>query len=56
VQHDKGKECVVLFWNTYNAIDFSEAVKRLDYRKLPRSCHQYFENDVQPLDRKPVNK
>jgi 1-aminocyclopropane-1-carboxylate deaminase/D-cysteine desulfhydrase-like pyridoxal-dependent ACC family enzyme len=50
-QHGETRNKVVLFWNTYNAIDFSETIKNLDYRRLPRACHSYFETDVQPLDR-----
>lgn len=50
-QQGETRNKVVLFWNTYNAIDFSETIKNLDYRRLPRACHPYFENDVQPLDR-----
>ncbi len=42
---------VVLFWNTYNSMDFSDAIADMDYRQLPGSFHQYFEEDVQPLDR-----
>lgn len=42
---------VVLFWNTYNSTDFSDAIAVTDYRQLPISFHQYFEEDVQPLDR-----
>ena len=42
---------VILFWNTYNARDFHEAVKGIDYHQLPRCFHQYFEADVQPLDK-----
>ena len=41
---------VILFWNTYNAIDFSDAIKGIDYHQLPRRFHQYFEEDVQSLD------
>lgn len=46
----KGK--TVLFWNTYNSRDFSELIKDIDYHRLPRTFHRYFEEDVQPLDRK----
>jgi D-cysteine desulfhydrase len=42
---------VTLFWNTYNARNFSGAIKGIDYHRLPRSFHRYFEQDVQPLDR-----
>lgn len=48
--HDTKNE-VTLFWNTYNAKDFSEAIKRIDYHRLPQSFYQYFEEDVQPLDK-----
>lgn len=42
---------VVLFWNTYNSRDFSEAIAGLDYHELPQGLHRWFEEDVQPLDR-----
>ncbi len=42
---------VILFWNTYNARDFSDAIKEVDYHQLPGCFHPYFEEDVQPLDR-----
>jgi len=45
------KDEVILFWNTYNARDFSNAIKGIDYHQLPRCFHQYFEEDVQPLDK-----
>ncbi|MCP3874665.1 MAG: pyridoxal-phosphate dependent enzyme, partial [Desulfobacteraceae bacterium] len=45
------KNEVVLFWNTYNSIDFSDAIKGADYKELPVAFHRYFEEDVQPLDR-----
>ncbi|MCD6308986.1 MAG: pyridoxal-phosphate dependent enzyme [Candidatus Latescibacteria bacterium] len=41
----------VLFWNTYNSRDFSGEIDGLDYRRLPKAFHRYFETDVQPLDR-----
>ncbi len=46
------KDRVVLFWNTYNSRDFSEIIGSVDYRKLPRPLRGFFENSVQPLDRK----
>ena len=45
------KEEVILFWNTYNARDFSDAIKGIDYHQLPRGFHRYFEADVQLLDK-----
>jgi D-cysteine desulfhydrase len=41
----------VLFWNTLNSRDFSDAISDLDYHDLPRRFHRYFEEEVQPLDR-----
>lgn len=45
------RDKVVLFWNTYNSIDFSDTISAVDYRNLPRCFHRYFEEEVQPLDR-----
>lgn len=47
------RDKVVLFWNTYDSRDFSDAIATVDYRYLPRCFHHYFEEDVQPLDRRP---
>ena len=44
----KGK--TVLFWNTYNSHDFSDTIKDVDYKGLPKCYHTYFENDFQPLE------
>jgi len=41
---------VVLFWNTLNSRDFSDAISDVDYHDLPRRFHRYFEEAVQPLD------
>ena len=41
---------VVLFWNTLNSSDFSDAISDVDYHNLPRRFHRYFEEMVQPLD------
>ena len=55
IVHDARKQSVrdevVLFWNTQNSRDFSDAISAVDYRSLPRGFHRYFEEDVQPLDR-----
>lgn len=45
------KDKVVLFWNTYNSRDLSRVIDAVDYRKLPRCFHRYFEEEVQPLER-----
>ena len=42
---------VTLFWNTYNARDFSDTIKGIEYHQLPRCFHRYFEEDIQPLDK-----
>ena len=42
----------VIFWNTYNSRDFSREIADIDYHDLPDACHSYFEDDVQPLDRR----
>ncbi len=42
---------MILFWNTYNTIDFSDMIDGVNYKDLPESFHQYFEKDVQPLDK-----
>jgi len=48
--HGKKNE-VILFWNTHNARDFSDAIKGVDYHQLPRYFHQYFKKGVQPLEK-----
>jgi 1-aminocyclopropane-1-carboxylate deaminase/D-cysteine desulfhydrase-like pyridoxal-dependent ACC family enzyme len=50
VKNHDTKNRVVLFWNTYNAHDFSDTIKSINYHHLPDGFHQYFEGDVQPLD------
>jgi len=47
----KLRDSIVLFWNTLNSRDFSEAISSVDYHSLPRVFHRYFEEEVQPLDR-----
>jgi len=42
----------VLFWNTYNSADFSDKIKSIDYHRLPARFHRYFEEEVQPLDKR----
>jgi 1-aminocyclopropane-1-carboxylate deaminase/D-cysteine desulfhydrase-like pyridoxal-dependent ACC family enzyme len=42
------RDKVVLFWNTYNSRDFSDAIATVDYHRLPRGFHRYFERDGQP--------
>lgn len=45
------KDRVLLFWNTHNSRDFSDIIATVDYHRLPRCFHCYFEQEVQPLDR-----
>jgi len=42
---------VVLFWNTLNSRDFSDAISSVDFHSLPKGFHHYFDKEVQPLDR-----
>jgi D-cysteine desulfhydrase len=42
------RDKVVLFWNTYNSRDFSDVIATVDYHRLPRGFHRYFERDGQP--------
>ena len=44
----KGK--VILFWNTYNAVDLSKQAGEADYRRLPKPLQKYFEEPCQRLD------
>lgn len=44
------RDKTVLFWNTLNSRDFSDAISDLDYHELPPRFHRYFEEEVQPLD------
>lgn len=40
----------VLFWNTYNSVDFGADIAGVDYHALPPALHSYFETPVQPLE------
>jgi D-cysteine desulfhydrase len=40
----------ILFWNTLNSKDFSDAISDLNYRYLPHHFYRYFEERLQPLD------
>jgi len=51
VRDQELKDKVTLFWNTYNARDFSETIKDVNYKQLPDHFHRYFEKEVQPLDK-----
>jgi D-cysteine desulfhydrase len=51
-QKQNMKDKVVLFWNTLNSRDFSDSIQHIDYHQLPETFHQYFEKEVQPLDRR----
>jgi len=42
------RDKVVLFWNTYNSRDFSDAIATVDCHRLPEGFHRYFERDGQP--------
>lgn len=42
---------VVLIWETYCGFNFDNIVRSCAYKNLPEFAHQYFENDVQLIDR-----
>lgn len=44
------KDKTVLFWNSYNSVKIQEKTKGVDYRKLPKNYHRYFETPYQPLE------
>jgi 1-aminocyclopropane-1-carboxylate deaminase/D-cysteine desulfhydrase-like pyridoxal-dependent ACC family enzyme len=44
------RDKVLLFWNTYNSVDFSQIINAIDYQQLPRCFHFYFKEDLQPLE------
>ena len=45
------KNKVVLFWNTFCSDDFDGILATQDYKQLPLCFHEFFEKEVQPLDR-----
>jgi hypothetical protein len=49
---DDASPGVDLYWHTYNARPPPPELDEIDYRELPRAFHVYFEQDVQPLDRR----
>jgi D-cysteine desulfhydrase len=36
----------ILFWNTFNSVDLSPALKKTSYKSLPHSFHRFFEGQV----------
>lgn len=50
IKKPENKDKNILFWNTYNSCDLSDATSQVDYRMLPENLHKYFENDVQDMD------
>ncbi|MCK4517500.1 pyridoxal-phosphate dependent enzyme [Candidatus Babeliales bacterium] len=50
LKKEEMKDKNVLFWNTFCAGDFSEITEQVDYERLPKELHCYFEQDVQELD------
>ncbi len=38
----------VLFWNTFNSVDFDDEINGVSYRDLPRPYHRYFIEPCQP--------
>lgn len=46
------RDKVILFWNTYNSVDLSPEIEGLDYHRLPKAFHKYFELPLQEFDRR----
>ena len=44
------KNKVVLFWNTFCSDDFDDILAAQDYKQLPLCFHEFFQQEVQPLD------
>ncbi len=38
----------ILYWHTYNSVDYSKRVEKLDYRRLPAELHPFFEAEPLP--------
>lgn len=53
VQKRPATQEVVLFWNTFCADSFESHISGQDYHMLPKAFHDYFETEVQALD-KPI--
>lgn len=49
-QHKDLSNKVVLFWDTFSAGDFADLIKDIDYKKLPKDLHRYFEAGMQVMD------
>jgi D-cysteine desulfhydrase len=35
----------ILYWHTYNSVDYAEQLERLDYRELPAEFHRFFRGE-----------
>jgi 1-aminocyclopropane-1-carboxylate deaminase/D-cysteine desulfhydrase-like pyridoxal-dependent ACC family enzyme len=44
------RDKTILFWNTLNSRDFSDAIASIQHHSLPKAFHHYFVENVQPLD------
>ncbi|HEB41766.1 MAG TPA: pyridoxal-phosphate dependent enzyme [Candidatus Dependentiae bacterium] len=45
------KNKVILFWNTFCSDDFDDILATQDYKQLSLCFHEFFEKEIQPLDR-----
>jgi 1-aminocyclopropane-1-carboxylate deaminase/D-cysteine desulfhydrase-like pyridoxal-dependent ACC family enzyme len=46
------KDKTILFWNTFCSDDFDTILETENYKQLPPCFHEYFEHEVQELDKK----
>lgn len=47
VEVKKSQDKVILFWNTFCSDTFEDITSKIDYKKLPKCFHYYFESPVQ---------
>jgi len=36
----------ILYWHTYNSIDFAQEAQEVDYRALPPEFHRFYEGEA----------
>jgi D-cysteine desulfhydrase len=46
VRDKQNKDKVILFWNTYNSVNFDEVLRNCDYRKLPENLWKFFQQNL----------
>ena len=44
-RNHQGDRRPVLYWHTYNSVDYSKQVEELDYHRLPTELHGFFQGE-----------